>query len=95
MFLAFLVNMSERFYYRHTCCSLYNAQYRTVLVMTKGRLSLKKKCELIDVARIPTEMASQPIASAGISSFSFDSFVRGYHAYMDRWDPWIGEVLPL
>ena len=40
-------------------------------------------------------MASQPIASAGISSFSFDSFVRGYHAYMDRWDPWIGEVLPL
>ena len=40
-------------------------------------------------------MASHPIASAGISSFSFESFVRGYHAYMDCWDPWIGEVLPL
>ena len=40
-------------------------------------------------------MASQPVATASITSFSFDSFVRGYHAYMDRWDPWIGEVLPL
>ena len=40
-------------------------------------------------------MASQPVASAKINCFSFDSFIRGYHAYMDRWDPWIGEVLPL
>ena len=40
-------------------------------------------------------MASQPVASAEINCFSFDSFIRGYHAYMDRWDPWIGEVLPL
>ena len=37
-------------------------------------------------------MASQPIASTVITSFSFDSFIRGYHAYMDRWDPWTGEV---
>ena len=29
-------------------------------------------------------MASQPIASTAITSFSFDSFIRGYHAYMDN-----------
>ena len=40
-------------------------------------------------------MASQPVASSGIDSFSFDSFVRGYHVYMDGWDTYIGEVLPL
>ena len=40
-------------------------------------------------------MASQPVASAEIASFSFASFVRGYHAYMEQWEPWIGEVLPL
>ena len=40
-------------------------------------------------------MASQPIASTEIDNFSFDSFIRGYHAYMERWDPWVGEVLPL
>ena len=40
-------------------------------------------------------MASQPVASAGIDNFSFDSFVRGYNVYMDCWNPWIGEVLPL
>ena len=40
-------------------------------------------------------MASQAVSSSGIDSYSFDSFARGYHQYMDRWDPWIGEVLPL
>ena len=40
-------------------------------------------------------MASQAVASSGIDSFSFDSFARGYHNYADRWDPWVGEVLPL
>ncbi len=41
-------------------------------------------------------MTSQPISSTGIiSSFSFESFVRGYHAYKEQWEPWIGEVLPL
>ncbi len=30
-----------------------------------------------------------------MSSFSIESFVRGYHAYKDQWDPSIGEVLPL
>ena len=40
-------------------------------------------------------MASQPIASSGINSFSFNSFVRGYHAYVEEWEPWVGEVLPL
>ena len=29
-------------------------------------------------------MASQPIESTAITSFSFDSFIRGYHAYMDN-----------
>ena len=40
-------------------------------------------------------MASQPVASAGINCYSSNSFIRGYHAYMEQWDPWIGEVLPL
>ena len=40
-------------------------------------------------------MASQPVASAEINNFSFDSFVRGYHVYIDQWEPWIGEILPL
>lgn len=40
-------------------------------------------------------MASQPVASSEINSFSFDSFIRGYHVYMEHWEPWIGEVLPL
>ena len=40
-------------------------------------------------------MASQPAASAEINSFSSDSFVRGYHVYMDQWEPWIGDILPL
>ena len=42
-----------------------------------------------------TIMASLPVASAEIASFSFTSFVRGYHAYMEQWKLWIGEVLPL
>ena len=40
-------------------------------------------------------MASQPVASTRIGSYSFDSFVRGYHAYSEQWEPWIGEVLAL
>ena len=40
-------------------------------------------------------MASQTVASSGIDNISLDSFVRGYHVYMDRWDPRNGEVLPL
>ena len=40
-------------------------------------------------------MASQPVASTKLNSFTFDSFVRGYHVYMEQWEPWIGEVLPL
>ena len=27
--------------------------------------------------------------------FEFDSYIRGYHAYMDRWEYEVGEVLPL
>ena len=38
---------------------------------------------------------SQPVSSTELESFTFDSFIRGYHAYMERWEPWIGEVLPL
>ena len=44
-------------------------------------------------AHVP--MASQPVASGELNSFSFDSFIRGYHIYMEQWEPWIGEVLPL
>ena len=40
-------------------------------------------------------MTSQPIASIEVGSFSFEAFIRGYHAYKEQWEPWIGEVLPL
>ena len=40
-------------------------------------------------------MTSQPIASTEVASFSFEAFIRGYHAYEEQWEPWIGEVLPL
>ena len=41
-------------------------------------------------------MASQPVSSTTICNYNFDSYIRGYHAYKDRWNqPWIGEVLPL
>ena len=30
-----------------------------------------------------------------IASLDVQSYVRGYHAYQDIWDPIIGEVLPL
>ena len=41
-------------------------------------------------------MASQPVSSTIICNYNFDSYIRGYHAYKDRWNQlWIGEVLPL
>ena len=40
-------------------------------------------------------MASQPGGGRDITSLDVESFVRGYHAYQDIWDPQIGEVLPL
>ena len=41
-------------------------------------------------------MASQSVSSTTICNYNFDSYIRGYHAYKDRWNqPWIGEVLPL
>ena len=41
-------------------------------------------------------MASQPVrGSQEISSLQVKLYVRGYQAYMDIWDPTIGEVLPL
>ncbi len=40
-------------------------------------------------------MTSQPIASTEVVSFSFESFIRGYHAYREQWEPWVGEVLRL
>ena len=40
-------------------------------------------------------MTSQSIASTEVGSFSFEAFIRGYHAYKEQWVPWIGEVLPL
>ena len=41
-------------------------------------------------------MASQPVSSTTLCTYNFDSYIRGYHAYKDRWiQPWIGEVLPL
>ena len=42
-------------------------------------------------------MASQPVSRGkeDIASLDVQSYVRGYHAYQDIWDPFIGEVLPL
>ena len=34
-------------------------------------------------------------ASSEFSSFSITSYIRGYHAYMEVWSPFTGEVLPL
>ena len=33
------------------------------------------------------------IIAKNLATYEFDSFVRGYHAYMDIWNPRIGEVL--
>ena len=38
-------------------------------------------------------MVSQPAAS--FDSVEFNSFIRGYHAYKDIWEPFIGETLLL
>ena len=41
-------------------------------------------------------MASQPVGGReDVTSFEVRSFVRGYHAYKDIWNPRISEVLPL
>ena len=41
-------------------------------------------------------MASQPKARAGeICTFTIQSYMRGYHIYVEQWEPRIGEVLPL
>ena len=41
-------------------------------------------------------MASQPVRGReDITSLEVHSYIRGYHAYQDIWDPRIGEVLPL
>ena len=38
-------------------------------------------------------MASQPAAS--FDSVEFNSFISGYHAYRDIWEPFVGETLLL
>ena len=38
-------------------------------------------------------MASQPAAS--FDSVEFNSFIRGYHAHKDIWEPFVGETLLL
>ena len=41
-------------------------------------------------------MASQPVRGReDVTSLEVQSYVRGYHAYKDIWNPRIGEVLPL
>ena len=45
---------------------------------------------------ILTLMASQPVGGReDITSLEVQSYIRGYHAYQDIWDPCIGEVLLL
>ena len=38
-------------------------------------------------------MASQVVAGAGLEVLEINSYIRGYHAYMDIWEPTIGETL--
>ena len=39
-------------------------------------------------------MASQP-ANSTLGMAQFDSYIRGYHAYLDTWTPVVGETLLL
>ena len=40
-------------------------------------------------------MASQPSSSSGLEVVEIHSYIRGYHAYMDVWEPEQGECLLL
>ena len=40
-------------------------------------------------------MESLPSTTAGIELFEVESYVRGYHAYRDKWTPVQGEILQL
>ena len=40
-------------------------------------------------------MASQVVSSQSVEMLSIESFIRGYHAYMDIWTPVDGEMLRL
>ena len=40
------------------------------------------------------QMASQ-VAGGNLCVLEFDSFIRGYHAYKDMWEPALGDVLRL
>ena len=35
------------------------------------------------------------MAGEEMTSLTVSSYIRGYHAYMHAWEPFIGEVLPL
>ena len=40
-------------------------------------------------------MASQVVTSGNLEVVEITSFVRGYHAYQDIWDPFVGQMLLL
>ena len=40
-------------------------------------------------------MASQVVSSQSVETLSTESFIRGYHAYMDIWTPVEDEMLRL
>ena len=40
-------------------------------------------------------MASEVAVTGGLNVIEFQSYVRGYHAYMDKWTPVIGQGLLL
>ena len=40
-------------------------------------------------------MASQVAVTGGLNVIEFQSYVTGYHAYMDKWTPVIGQALLL
>ena len=38
-------------------------------------------------------MASQPVSDNEVQILEIQSYIRGYHAYMEVWTPTIGEIL--
>ena len=64
--------------------------------MTRAHTTIQLSVHVHELASYVTcqhSMASQPPTESTV--FEIDSYVRGYHAYMDVWQPQVGEVLTL
>ena len=57
-----------------------------------GRSRVEVKGQYIAyLAKSSEEMASQIAATAELHVLEYQSYVRGYHAYVDNWTPVIGQ----